>query len=118
MPGENLEDESSQVPEKLEPRGESEEAISEETDAPQIEAIQSPEGEKTVGVGKEVKVRDLESNDEWSWRITTTEEADPAEDRISIESPVGRAMSGKKVGEIASVEIPAGTAQYEILEIH
>lgn len=70
-----------------------------------------------VGVGSIVRVRDLETNDEWEWTIVGTLEADPSENRISNESPVGKALLNSKVGDIAEVEIPAGTARFEILEI-
>lgn len=70
-----------------------------------------------VGIGCIVGVKDLETRDEWEWSIVGTFEADPAEDRISNESPVGRALVGKKVGEIATIEIPAGKARYEITSI-
>jgi len=70
-----------------------------------------------VGIGCVVRVRDLENLDEWEWTIVGTFEADPAEDRISNESPVGQALIGKKVGDVAMVEIPAGRARYEIVGI-
>ncbi len=70
-----------------------------------------------VGIGCVVGVKDLETNDEWEWSIVGTFEADPAEDRISNESPVGQSLIGKKVGEIAAVQIPAGRARYEITHI-
>jgi transcription elongation factor GreA len=70
-----------------------------------------------VSIGCVVRVKDLENLDEWEWAIVGTFEADPAEDRISNESPVGQALIGKKVGEIALVEIPAGRAKYEIVAI-
>lgn len=71
----------------------------------------------TVGIGSTVRVRDLDSGDEWEWFIVSTIEADPAEDRISDESPVGQSLVRKKVGDIAVIEVPAGRAKYEILDI-
>ncbi len=71
----------------------------------------------SVGVGSIVRVKDLETSDDWEWNIVGTYEANPAEDRISNESPVGRALMGMTVGDIANVEIPAGRAKYEILNI-
>lgn len=71
----------------------------------------------SVGIGSIVRVKDLENSDDWEWTIVGTFEADPAEDRISNESPVGEALMGKKVGDVAVVEIPAGVAKYEILAI-
>lgn len=70
-----------------------------------------------VGIGSIVGVKDLESGDQWEWTIVGTFEADPAEDRISNESPVGESLMGKKTGEIATVDIPAGRARYEIVSI-
>jgi transcription elongation factor GreA len=70
-----------------------------------------------VTVGSIVRVKDLETNDEWEWNIVGTIEADPGENRISNESPVGKALLNLKVGDIAEVEVPAGTARFEILEI-
>ena len=71
----------------------------------------------SVGIGCIVTVKDAETQDEWEWTIVSTVEADPAEDRISNESPVGQALMGLKVGETAIVEIPAGMVKYEIVGI-
>lgn len=71
----------------------------------------------SVGIGTTARVKDLETEDEWEWTIVGTIEADPAENRISNESPVGKALMNKKVGDTAVVEIPAGVARYKILEI-
>ena len=70
-----------------------------------------------VGVGNVVRVKDVETSDEWEWAIVGTVEADPAEDKISNESPVGDALMGLKVGDTAEVEIPAGVAKYKIVAI-
>jgi transcription elongation factor GreA len=70
-----------------------------------------------VGVGSIVKVKELETGDEWEWTIVGTFEADPGEDRISYESPVGKSLMGKKVGNVIPVQIPAGRVKYEIMAI-
>lgn len=70
-----------------------------------------------VGVGCKVQVCDLESGDEWEYSIVGSAEADPAEERISNESPVGEALLGHKVGDVVDVEIPMGAAQYKIIRI-
>ena len=70
-----------------------------------------------VSIGLIVEVKDLESGDKWEWTIVGTFEADPAQDRISNESPVGEALMGKKVGDVAAVAVPAGKAKYEIVGI-
>ena len=71
----------------------------------------------SVSVGSVVRVKDLETADEWEWNIVGTVEADPAENRISNESPVGKALMQRKIGDVAVVEIPAGVAKYEVLDI-
>jgi len=70
-----------------------------------------------VGIGSIVKVRDLETSDEWEYTIVGSIEANPAEDKISNESPVGEALMGCTVGDRIEVEIPAGIARYEITGI-
>ncbi len=70
-----------------------------------------------VGVGSKVIVRDLDSDDEWEYTIVGSVEADPSEDRISNESPVGEALMDKKVGDTIEVDIPAGTVKYQIVKI-
>jgi transcription elongation factor GreA len=70
-----------------------------------------------VGIGSKVKVRDLDTKDEWVYTIVGSFEADPAEDRISNESPVGEALMDKKVGEKLSVDTPAGEMHLKIVKI-
>lgn len=70
-----------------------------------------------VGVGSIVKVKDLETNDEWEYHIVGPVEADPADDKISNESPIGESLIGRRTGDRVQVEIPAGIARYEITDI-
>ncbi len=70
-----------------------------------------------VGIGCKVLLQDLENGDELNWTIVGTFEADPAEDKISNESPVGEALVGAKVGDIVRIKIPAGRVEYKILDI-
>lgn len=70
-----------------------------------------------VGVGSIVMVRDLETNDEWEYTIVGSVEANPSEDKISNESPVGDALMDRIVGDQVDVEIPAGIARYQIINI-
>ncbi|MDO8682918.1 MAG: transcription elongation factor GreA [Armatimonadota bacterium] len=71
----------------------------------------------SVGVGSIVKVLDIENNDEWEFTIVGSVEANPAEDKISNESPVGESLIGRKVGDTVEVEIPAGLARYRVVSI-
>ena len=58
----------------------------------------------TVTVGSKVRLKDLESGQEYEYTLVGSAEADPAEARISNESPVGRAILGKKVGAVVEVD--------------
>lgn len=70
-----------------------------------------------VGIGSIVLLRDLEYNEELEYVIVSSAEANPNENKISNESPVGRAISGQPVGSIVEVAVPVGTLKYEILGI-
>jgi transcription elongation factor GreA len=59
----------------------------------------------------------LDTKDEWVYTIVGSFEADPAEDRISNESPVGDALMEKKVGDRLSVDTPAGEMHLKIVKI-
>ena len=59
-----------------------------------------------VTVGSKVRLKDLERGEEYEYTLVGSAEADPASMRISNESPVGRAVIGKKVGEVVEVEGP------------
>lgn len=70
-----------------------------------------------VAFGAKVKVVDIEADEEYEFILVGTEEADLKQKKISITSPVGKALIGKKVGDTAVVKAPARTIEYEILEI-
>ncbi len=71
-----------------------------------------------VGVGTIVKVLDKDFGEKFEYSIVGSTEADPDNDKISDESPVGKALMGRKVGESVEVNTPAGTTfTLEILEI-
>ncbi|HYG59928.1 MAG TPA: transcription elongation factor GreA [Symbiobacteriaceae bacterium] len=74
-------------------------------------------GGGTIAVGSTVVLKDLEYGDLLEYAIVGTLEADPLRNRISNESPVGRAILGRTVGETVSVDAPDGTFSYEIVEI-
>ncbi len=71
----------------------------------------------TVAVGSTVRVKDVAAGDEITYTIVGSAEADPLQDRISNESPVGHALIGRKKGETVTIRVPAGTLKYTILEI-
>jgi len=67
--------------------------------------------------GARVKVVDVESEEEYVFMLVSAEEADAKIGRISISSPVGRALLGKEVGDTVTVKAPARTLEYEIVQI-
>lgn len=71
----------------------------------------------TVNLGMTVKVYDEEFDEEDEYNIVGTNEADPLKNNISDQSPIGMALVGKKVGDIAEVEAPDGIVKLKILEI-
>ena len=70
-----------------------------------------------IHVGSRAKVKNLSSDRESTYKIVGSNEANPLEGRISDESPVGKALLGKKPGDKITVETPGGTIVYEVLEI-
>ena len=73
--------------------------------------------EGVISVGSLVKVKDIEFDEINEYRLVGTVEADPMNNRISNESPVGRALLGHRAGDLIDVEVPAGIIKLEILEI-
>ncbi|MCF8568245.1 transcription elongation factor GreA [Alicyclobacillus tolerans] len=70
-----------------------------------------------VSIGSTVLLKDLEFDEDVSYTIVGSAEADPASNKISNESPVGRSLLGKAVGSVVDVAVPAGTIQFKILSI-
>jgi transcription elongation factor GreA len=70
-----------------------------------------------VSVGSTVKLRDVDAKQTVEYRIVGSAEADPAENKLSNESPVGKAIIGKKKGETVEVAAPRGKMKFKILEI-
>ncbi|AOY75151.1 transcription elongation factor GreA [Clostridium formicaceticum] len=70
-----------------------------------------------VSIGTTVQVKDIEFDEIVEYTIVGSAEADPYELKISNESPVGRALLGKKIGAIVEVQIPDGVTKYEVLKI-
>ncbi|MGH2425650.1 MAG: transcription elongation factor GreA [bacterium] len=71
-----------------------------------------------VLVGSKVKLKDLGSGEEIAYMIVGSAEADPDHDKISNESPVGKALLGKRKGETFEVTVPAGKLRYSVLQIN
>jgi transcription elongation factor GreA len=70
-----------------------------------------------VSIGSRVKLRDMDANETVEYRIVGSAEANPAERKLSNESPVGKAILGHKKGEVVEVAAPRGALKFKILDI-
>jgi transcription elongation factor GreA len=70
-----------------------------------------------VSVGSHVRLRDVDAKTTVEYHIVGSAEANPLQNKLSNESPVGRAILGKKKGEIVEVSAPRGTLKFKIMEI-
>jgi transcription elongation factor GreA len=79
-----------------------------------VEATEAPDG--AVGFGSTVVVRD-EAGKERSWHIVSSHDASPSEGRLSADSPVARALLGRRAGERASVVLPKGESVLVVVSV-
>lgn len=70
-----------------------------------------------IAFGATVKVLDIDTNEERIFILVGSDEADVKKRKISINSPVGKSLIGKSVGDAVTIKAPAKTMEYEILEI-
>ena len=70
-----------------------------------------------VGLGSTVVVLDTKREEEITYHLVTTEEADAANGKVSTTSPIGRALLGKEVGDSVNVQSPGGVKELEILKL-
>jgi transcription elongation factor GreA len=70
-----------------------------------------------ISLGSIVKLEMIGKGKKFTYTISGEYESDPAEGKISIESPVGKALKGKSKGDKVSVSVPAGEIEYKILEV-
>lgn len=70
-----------------------------------------------IGFGSTVRIKDMNNGEELEFTIVGSAESDPSNNKISNESPVGRALFGSQVGSVVEVKTPDGTIKYHILEI-
>jgi transcription elongation factor GreA len=74
-------------------------------------------GTDRVSMGSRITVRDVESGREQSLEIVSANESDPAKGKLSIDSPLGRAVAGARPGDVVAFEAPKGTRRLEIVEL-
>ena len=70
-----------------------------------------------VLIGAKVKLKDIASGEELQYTLVSGVESDFAQNKISVSSPVGKALLGHKVNETVEIKVPAGTLKYKILNI-
>ena len=70
-----------------------------------------------VGLGSTVVVLDNKKEEEVTYNLVTSEEADAANGKISTTSPIGRSLLGKEVGDVVRVQSPGGFRELEILKL-
>ncbi|MBV9267534.1 MAG: transcription elongation factor GreA [Acidobacteriaceae bacterium] len=70
-----------------------------------------------VGLGSQVTVLDVGKDEEQTYNLVTSEEADVANGKISTSSPIGRGLLGKRVGDTVKIQIPGGVREMEILKL-
>ncbi len=71
----------------------------------------------TVRLGSKITVEDMEMGEQETYEVVGSQEADPMNGRISEESPFGKALLGKAIGETVIVEAPAGNIEYKVVDI-
>jgi transcription elongation factor GreA len=69
-----------------------------------------------VGLGSRVVLLDVKKDEEITYNLVTSEEADAANGRISTNSPIGRGLLGKEAGDVVKIQIPGGLKEFEILK--
>ena len=82
-----------------------------------IEIIKASGKKTQIHVGSRVKIYDLDFEEEVTYTIVGSTESDPLENKISDESPIGKALLGKKPGEEVVADTPGGSLKMKILEI-
>lgn len=70
-----------------------------------------------VGLGSSVVVLDMGKDEQMTFKLVTSEDADVAKGLISTSSPIGRGLLGKQVGDVVKIQIPGGMREMEILEL-
>ena len=75
------------------------------------------DAEGRIVFGSTVRLEDMESGDEVTYQIVGVDEADLKEKKVSITSPIARALIGKYAGDVVEVQAPVGVREYEVLEV-
>ena len=83
-----------------------------------VEILDDAKIDKTKALlGASVALKDLSSDEEIVYMLVNQQEADISQNKISITSPVGKAVLGHKTGDLIQLEVPAGTLKYKVVKI-
>ncbi|MEM1434059.1 MAG: transcription elongation factor GreA [Pseudomonadota bacterium] len=85
-------------------------------DAQVIDVSKLPPGDKVI-FGVTVTVLNVETDESLTYRIVGEDEADVKQNKLSVMSPIARALIGKRVGDVAVVQTPGGDTEYEIDQV-
>lgn len=70
-----------------------------------------------VAILANVKIKNLKTGKEITYKLVSETEADPKQFRISVTSPIGQGLLGKVIGDVAKIQTPAGAMEFEVLDI-
>lgn len=84
-------------------------------DASMLNVEKIPHGE--IAFGSKVTLKDLQRDSEVVYTLVSAEEADVSQGKISISSPIGRSLMGKRAGDCVEVKTPAGVREFEVLKL-
>ena len=79
--------------------------------------MSTPADTSVVSIGSTVRLKDVDANQTVEYHIVGSAEANPSEQKLSNESPVGKAIMGRKKGETVEVTAPRGALKFKILDI-
>lgn len=80
--------------------------------------MEEGQGRSSIGIGSAVVIQDLESGKEAIYVLVHPREANPLKGKISVASPIGKALLGRRRGETAEINAPAGVFRYRIQQVH
>ena len=81
------------------------------------EIITKSEKTDKVGLGSKVTVKDLEAGETEVYQLVGSQEADPIAGKVSDDSPFGKELMERRVGDIITIDVPAGSLRFEVLSI-
>ncbi len=79
--------------------------------------VHEPPRDGTIGIGTSVELRDIDRGLESEYELVGSVEADPAHRRLSVASPVGRALLGRRTGDVLELQVPRGRMRLRILAV-